>query len=169
MPSKIISLTLCLFFLCSATVFAQDESSDASEAPPALTPLQIAEQAKWDARIARSEGFINSMLRTKKGIELWRTVQSQYREKVAQSRSDCAAEVRRSNRDTLDRNKMLCLHRELILEKEMREKQSAFIDTLPGVDENRRAQAQLAISEFTEAIVPVNQRYEKNANAYTEA
>lgn len=145
--SALIACTLLLF-----THAASAEEPAGSSGATATEPGLTAEEQAWQARIERAAGYRTHMLQTRKGVELFYELRRQNREEIAENRERCAEELRRANRDAKFTALTHCYRRELLLQRELLEKQRQYAESVPGVPADMRGSTVEAIDGLLDAI-----------------
>jgi len=145
-----VLLSVAFLALCVSKTYAQEHSSSSSS--PSSSSQMTEEEQQWQQRFERAEGFRLEMLQTRRGVEFYYDFRKKNVQDVQKSRTKCQEDLRHANRDTTFPTLQRCYTKELMLNKELREKQKEYAESVPGVSEDMRQQTLAALNTLIDAL-----------------
>jgi hypothetical protein len=115
------------------------ESGSLRETIDALQKQQLEEE--WQARITRSQEFLQNLEDVQGAAESFRRAVRQHRERRSEHRGTCAEDLRSASKYTKFPVALRCYRADLVLNAELLRKERTYLEQMAGVSETTRALA----------------------------
>lgn len=148
-----------LSFLSPVLAFAQSGTTTGTGT------VIVEDPAVWEARELRIEGFSTAASAFEKAEVTFVAQEKNRRQKLNDHRRDCTESIRKANRDTKFSVTLQCYRTDLTLIRDIVEKQKEYVEDIPGVTENVRAQTLMSATKLLDAIATIMQAIEAGVYA----